>query len=73
MCRAELLKYLHHITWRFRLRRKTLYLAVQYMDAYILGKDIRKQMEWAIIAQSCMLIAMKYEEIYPPRLGKWSE
>jgi hypothetical protein len=49
-----------------------LYLAIYYFDKYIRLTDEKDLNRQNIIADACMLIAMKYEEIYPPRLSHWA-
>ena len=52
--------------------RTTLHLAVHYLDLYFSKQMfINDQLEAISIAQACLFIAMKYEEIYPPELKDW--
>lgn len=57
---------------QFKLRRKTLYLAVYYFDKYM-AKFPKDQNHPGLVADACMLIAMKYEEIYPPSVTRWQK
>jgi hypothetical protein len=49
-----------------------LYLAVYYYDKYMRSLTERDMPKLALIGEACMLIAMKYEEIYPPLLKDWA-
>jgi hypothetical protein len=57
----------------YKLRRKTLYLAIYYFDKYIRLTNERDLSKLVQISEACMLISMKYEEIYPPSLEKWAK
>ena len=70
--RAYLVRHMFKIYHRFDLLRVTLHLAVHYLDLFLSKRVILKdQMEAIVVAQACLFIAMKYEEIYPPDLGDW--
>ena len=70
--RRFVVERIYKVYMAYRLRRKTLYLAVYYFDKFMRlaeEKDFEKQ---KLIGESCLLIAMKYEEIYPPLLSTWA-
>jgi hypothetical protein len=70
--RSYLVKYVFRISYKFDLLRTTTYLAVHYMDLYFSRVfTFRDQIEPVAVAQTCLFIAMKYEEIYPPDLADW--
>lgn len=70
--RTYLVRHIVKICEKFTLLRSTLYLAVQYMDLYFSRNYMFKdQIEMVSVAQACLFIAMKYEEIYPPDLSDW--
>jgi hypothetical protein len=70
--RSYLVRHFFKIYLRFQLKRTTLHLAVHYMDLYFSRKPhIKDQLETVALAQTCLFIAMKYEEIYPPELTSW--
>ena len=70
--RSYLVKSLFRLSYRFELLRTTTFLAVQYMDLYFSRVfTLRDQFEMMLVAQTCLFIAMKYEEIYPPDLAEW--
>jgi len=70
--RSYLVRHFFKIYRKYHLKRSTLHLAVHYMDLYFCRKlEIQDQLETVSIAQTCLFIAMKYEEIYPPELASW--
>jgi G2/mitotic-specific cyclin 2 len=58
---------------KYRLRKKTLFLATHYYDQYSQRKSmtVLSSEKQAVVAQACLFIAMKFEEIYPPQLKTW--
>jgi hypothetical protein len=70
--RSYLVRHIFRMCLKFDLLRTTTYLAVYYMDLYFSRVyAFRDQFETVAVAQACLFIAMKYEEIYPPELGDW--
>jgi hypothetical protein len=70
--RLYLVRHIFKICEKFELLRSTLFLAVQYMDLYFSRiYTFKDQIEMVSVAQACLFIAMKYEEIYPPDLSDW--
>lgn len=53
---------------RFKLMPETLYLTINILDRYLSSTDIPKK-ELQLVGISSMLIACKYEEIYPPQVA----
>lgn len=49
-----------------------MFLAVYYLDKYLRLVDEKSHEKQMLIGESCLLIAMKYEEIYPPLLSSWA-
>jgi hypothetical protein len=49
-----------------------LYLAVYYLDKYLWKYPQRDASKIDVVADACLFIAMKYEEIYPPMLAQWA-
>ena len=60
---------------KYKLKKKTLFLSTYIFDKYLCQFPSNSIMdkEMLIIAQVCLLIAMKYEEIYPPFLKNWGK
>lgn len=70
--RSYLVRHIFRISHKHDLLRTTTYLAVHYMDLYFSRVfNFRDQFETVAVAQTCLFIAMKYEEIYPPELCEW--
>lgn len=71
--RCKLVNWLIEVSLHFRLHRETLYLAIHYLDRYLsLHWGIpRKNLQ--LLGISCLFIASKLEEIYPPKLKEFAE
>ena len=54
------------VSSRFKLKDETLFLTVNLIDRYLSQKDIQGKDELQLVATAAMLVATKYEEIYPP-------
>lgn len=65
--RAFLVEWIIDVHRKFRLVPETLYVAVQLIDRYLSIKQIKKN-QLHILGVTALLIATKYEEIYPPEL-----
>lgn len=66
--RAILIDWLIEVHHKFKLSAEVLYLSVNIVDRYLAEKVIsRKKLQ--LVGVTAMLIASKYEEIYPPELS----
>lgn len=66
--RAYLVDWLAELHFKFKMRPETLYVAIRIMDGYLaVVMDINKS-ELQCLGIAALLIAGKYEEIYPPDL-----
>jgi len=65
--RAILVDWLVEIHMKFKLLPETLYLAINLMDRYLEKVPISKQ-KLQLVGITSMLIASKYQEIYPPEI-----
>lgn len=65
--RAILIDWMIDVHLKFKLWPETLFLTVNLLDRYAAKNKIKKA-ELQLVGVSCMLIAAKYEEIYPPTL-----
>jgi len=65
--RAFLVEWLIDVHRKFRLMAETLYVTVSIVDRFLAAHEIRKS-QLHIVGVSAVLIATKYEEIYPPEL-----
>ena len=65
--RAILVDWLIEVHTKFKLQRETLYITITIIDRYLASHQCTKG-ELQLVGVSSMLIACKYEEIYPPEL-----
>jgi len=65
--RSILIDWLVEVHLKFKLVPETLYLTVNLIDRYLEQRVVHRR-KLQLIGVSCLLIASKYEEIYPPEL-----
>lgn len=65
--RSILVDWLVEVHLKFKLVPETLYLTVNLIDRYLERKEVERP-KLQLIGVTCLLIASKYEEIYPPEL-----
>jgi cyclin B len=65
--RAFLVEWIIDVHRKFRLLPETLYVTVFLIDRFLSLKQIKKS-QLHILGVTSLLIATKYEEIYPPEL-----
>lgn len=65
--RAILVDWLIEVHSKFRLQRETLYITISVIDRYLSIRHCSKA-QLQLVGVSALLIACKYEEIYPPDL-----
>lgn len=70
--RAILLDWIMEVCEVYRLRRTTYYLAVDYIDRYLTLRPAVPKTQLQLLGVSCLFIAAKLEEIYPPKLSEFS-
>ena len=63
--RAILIDWLVEVHLKFKLLPETLYLTVNLIDRYLSHTQIIRS-KLQLVGVTCLLIACKYEEIYPP-------
>lgn len=63
--REILVDWLIEVHYKFKMVPETLYLTVNLIDRYLSLKTIRKD-RLQLLGVTAMLVACKYEEIYPP-------
>ncbi|XP_026473081.1 G1/S-specific cyclin-E [Ctenocephalides felis] len=70
--RAILFDWLIEVCDVYKLHRETYYLAVDYIDRYLSGprKVLKSQLQ--LIGITCLFIAAKIEEIYPPKISEFA-
>lgn len=70
--RAILLDWLSEVCEVYRLHRETYFLTIDYIDRYLtLHEDLPKT-QLQLLGITCLFIAAKVEEIYPPKLSEFS-
>ncbi len=65
--RGFLVEWIIDVHRKFRLQPETLYVTVSIIDRY-LSKIAIKKSQLHLLGVAAILIATKYEEIYPPEL-----
>ena len=63
--RRVLIDWLVEVHLKYQLKEETLFLAINFIDRYCAKRQVKRS-EYQLIGVACMLIAAKYEEIYPP-------
>jgi hypothetical protein len=69
--RGVLIDWLIDVHKKFKLKEKTLFMAVNLIDRFLQIVQVRKQ-NFQLLGISCLFLASKYEEIYPPPLKEYS-
>ncbi|XP_052852395.1 G1/S-specific cyclin-E isoform X1 [Drosophila gunungcola] len=70
--RAILLDWLIEVCEVYKLHRETFYLAVDYLDRYLhVARKVQKT-HLQLIGITCLFVAAKVEEIYPPKIGEFA-
>ena len=69
--RAILVDWLVEVAEEYRLVPETLYLTINYIDRFLSSKVIIDPSKLQLVGVSCMLIASKIEEIYPPEISEF--
>lgn len=67
MMRSILVDWLIEVHMKFRLLPETLYLCVNIIDRYLSHKTVQRN-RLQLVGVTALLIACKYEEIYPPEV-----
>lgn len=63
--RRTLIDWLVDVHLKYRLLPETLFICVNLIDRFS-SKSLIKRKDYQLVGVTCMLIAAKYEEIYPP-------
>ena len=67
--RSILVDWLVEVHLKFKLVPETLYLTINIIDRYLAKAEV-KRTKLQLVGVTALLIASKYEEIYPPELKK---
>ncbi|KAH8410283.1 hypothetical protein KR009_010710, partial [Drosophila setifemur] len=70
--RAILLDWLIEVCEVYKLHRETFYLAVDYLDRYLYVAHKVQKTHLQLIGITCLFVAAKVEEIYPPKIGEFA-
>ncbi|XP_055382091.1 G1/S-specific cyclin-E isoform X2 [Condylostylus longicornis] len=70
--RAILLDWLIEVCEVYKLHRETYYLAVDYLDRYLSTQKNIQKTHLQLIGITCLFVAAKVEEIYPPKIGEFA-
>lgn len=63
--RRVLVDWLVEVHLNFKLLPETLFITISLIDRYCERKQVKRS-DFQLVGVACMLIATKYEEIYPP-------
>lgn len=69
--RAILVDWLVEVAEEYHLVPETLYLSVNYIDRVLSSNMMIDPSKLQLVGISCMLIASKMEEIYPPEITEF--
>jgi len=70
LMRTILVNWLIEVVEEYKLRKETLYIAINYVDRFLLGHDQVERNFLQLIGIAAILIASKYEEIDVPRIDE---
>ncbi|KAF7399049.1 G1/S-specific cyclin-E1-like [Vespula maculifrons] len=70
--RAILLDWLIEVCEVYKLHRETYYLAMDYIDRYLSTHQNVPKSQLQLIGITCLFIAAKVEEIYPPKIAEFA-
>ncbi|XP_050432939.1 G1/S-specific cyclin-E1 [Adelges cooleyi] len=70
--RAILLDWLIEVSSVYKLHRETYYLAMDYLDRYLSNSDAIPKQKLQLIGITCLFMAAKMEEIYPPKVAEFA-
>eukprot|EP00586_Coscinodiscus_wailesii_P000723 CAMPEP_0172485916 /NCGR_PEP_ID=MMETSP1066-20121228/14195_1 /TAXON_ID=671091 /ORGANISM="Coscinodiscus wailesii, Strain CCMP2513" /LENGTH=395 /DNA_ID=CAMNT_0013251495 /DNA_START=220 /DNA_END=1407 /DNA_ORIENTATION=+ len=65
--RSILVNWLVEVHLKFKLVPETLYLTIKLIDRYLEKREVTRP-KLQLVGVTCLLLASKYEEIYPPAL-----
>ena len=65
--RSILVDWLIEVHLKFKLVPETLYLTINLIDRYLERAEVSRA-KLQLVGVACLLVASKYEEIYPPEL-----
>ena len=63
--RRTLIDWLVDVHLKYKLLPETLFICINLIDRFS-ARSLIKRKDYQLVGVTCMLIAAKYEEIYPP-------
>ncbi|XP_056622308.1 G2/mitotic-specific cyclin-B1-like isoform X2 [Triplophysa dalaica] len=69
--RAVAIDWLMQVQGEFKLRQETMFMTVNLIDSFLQNTAVPKKY-FQLVCVTAMLIASKYEEIYPPTMGDFA-
>jgi hypothetical protein len=66
--RSKLIDWLVDVSFKFKILDETLFAAIWYLDKYMNTLAQVKKHQFQLIGITCLMIASKLEEVYPPCL-----
>uniref|UniRef100_M4A286 G2/mitotic-specific cyclin-B2 n=1 Tax=Xiphophorus maculatus TaxID=8083 RepID=M4A286_XIPMA len=69
--RVILVDWLVEVVQEYKLGSETLHLAVNYLDRFLSYTTFIKRNKLQLVGTAALLIAAKYEEIFPPELNEF--
>ncbi|KAI3373731.1 hypothetical protein L3Q82_022314, partial [Scortum barcoo] len=69
--RVILVDWLVEVVQEYKLRSETLHLAINYLDRFLSCTAYVKRDKLQLVGTAALLIAAKYEEIFPPELSEF--
>ncbi|CAH1779601.1 unnamed protein product [Owenia fusiformis] len=70
--RAILLDWLIEVCEVYRLHRESFYLCIDFIDRYLGTQHNVQKHQLQLIGITCLFIAAKLEEIYPPKISEFA-
>lgn len=69
--RSILVDWLSAVAEEYNMQPQTIHLTVQYIDYFLSRMSVVKT-KFQLVGAAAMMIAAKYEEIYPPNSKEWA-
>jgi hypothetical protein len=69
--RTILVDWLIEVADEYKMNDETLFLSVQYVDRFLSTVNVTRS-KLQLLGTTCIYIAAKYEEMYPPALDEFS-
>jgi len=70
--RSILIDWMIEVSEVYKLHRETLYLAIDFIDRYLGCTADMPRNRLQLVGVTCLFVASKIEEIYPPKLREFS-